>query len=248
MQESQAQIDEQDKAATRGNPSFVWREGQERRFRMVQSLVSFEGKRVLDVGCGVGKYTEAFQRLTPHVVGIEVELERAREARSLNLNVVQAVGEELPFESESFDVVFSHEVVEHVQDDRQMAVEMARVTRSGGRLVIFCPNRWYPFETHGHYWKGEYHFGNSPLINYLPDRWRNRLAPHVRAYTSRNLLDLFQGLAVKRIYHTQIYPGFDKIAARSPRLGCWLRRIIYFLERTPLRRLGLSHLLVLEKG
>ncbi|MEZ4658484.1 MAG: hypothetical protein R2911_13000 [Caldilineaceae bacterium] len=49
--------------------------------------------------------------------------------------------------------------------------------KPGGRGIIFAPNRFHPFETHGHYWRGQYHFGNTPLINYLPDPLRNRLAP-----------------------------------------------------------------------
>lgn len=239
---------ELEKTAARGNPSYIWGEGQERRFHMVEFQVDLKDKRILDVGCGVGVYAMAFRRHTPQVFGIEVELDRAREARSSGLDVVQAAGEALPFKKECFDVTFSHEVLEHVQDDQMMASEMVRTTRTGGRLVIFCPNRLYPFETHGHYWKGKYHFGNSPLINYLPDRLRDRLAPHVRAYTTRNLCGLFRGLPVKQLVLTQIFPGFDKFMSRSPRLGSLLRRIIHRLERTPLRRLGLSHLLVLEKG
>ena len=72
-----------DKAAERGNPSFVWREGQERRFEMVQAWADLENKPVLDVGCGMGMYTAAFGRHTSHAVGIEVEFDRAQEAQRL---------------------------------------------------------------------------------------------------------------------------------------------------------------------
>jgi len=236
-----------DKAAIRGNPSFVWRAGQERRLAMIREWAPLEGKRVLDVGSGMGVYLSAFGRYTPHAIGVEVELERAQEARAGNMTVVQAVGELLPFEANTFDLVFSHEVIEHVQDDGRAIAEMVRVTAPGGRIAIFCPNRWYPFETHGHYWRGEYHFGNTPLINYLPNPLRDRLAPHVRAYSGRQLHALTSHLAVRPVYHTQVYPGYDNIVAHRPRLGRWLRRLTYFLERTPLRLLGISHLLVLEK-
>src|SRR5690606_30971772 len=87
--------------------------------------------------------------------------------------------EELPYPDDAFDLVLSHEVLEHVADDGLAAREIARVLRPGGRAIIFAPNRLYPFETHGHYWQGTYHFGNTPLINYLPDALRDRLAPHV---------------------------------------------------------------------
>ena len=124
---------------------------------------------------------------------------------------------------------------------------MVRVLKPGGRAIIFCPNRWYPFETHGHYWRGVYHFGNTPLINYLPGKYRNKLAPHVRAYTSANLQQLIANLPVIIITHTQIYPGYDNIVARNPTLGRLLRQVTYTFEKTPLRKFGLSHLLVLEK-
>ncbi len=237
-----------DKAATRGHPSYVWRAGQERRFQMARRWTGLQGQRVLDVGCGVGMYTEAFLRHTPHVFGVEIERERALEARERAAGVVEASAGRLPFRDAAFDVVFSHEVLEHVDDDRSCVEEMVRVARPGGRLLIFVPNRLYPFETHGVFWRGRYHFGNAPLVNWLPTPLRDRLAPHVRAYTSRGLRRLFEALPTRVVHHTQIYPGYDKIVARAPALGALLRRATYALERTLLRAFGLSHFLVVEKS
>jgi SAM-dependent methyltransferase len=216
---------------------------------MVQRWVPLEGRRLLDVGCGLGMYTEALCRYTPHVYGVEIELERAREAWSQGRvrGVVVAPGEALPFLDQSFDVVFNHEVLEHVDDDAQMVAEMVRICRVGGRVVTFCPNRWYPAETHGCYWRGRYSFGNKPLINYLPDPLRSRLAPHVRAYTGRGLRRLFRDQPVRVVHHARIYAGYDNIVARRPRLGHLVRRVSYALERTPLQVLGLSHFLVVER-
>lgn len=236
-----------DKAATRGHPSYVWRAGQERRFRMALRWAELAGRRVLDVGCGVGMYTAAFLRETPHVFGVEIELERALQARGRAAGVAQAPGERLPFPDCSFDVLFSHEVLEHVSDDRACVSEMARVTRPGGRIVVFVPNRLYPFETHGIFWRGRYHFGNAPLVNWLPTPLRNRLAPHVRAYTAAGLRRLFAGLPVRVVHHTQIFPGYDNIVARAPGVGRAVRGFTYALEHTPLRAVGLSHFMVLER-
>jgi SAM-dependent methyltransferase len=205
-----------------------------------------KGGRVLDVGCGVGIYMRALRQFTPHIFGVEIEGERAREALTFG-GIAQSPGEALPFADQTIDVLLSHEVIEHVADDRASLVEMVRVLNVGGRLLLFCPNRLYFFETHGHYWRGRYYFGNTPFINYLPDGLRNRLAPHVRAYTSRDLRALFQGLPVCIILHTQIYPGYDNLLARRPALGRLLRWGTWRLEQTPLRALGLSHFLVAEK-
>ena len=236
-----------DKRAACGEPSYVWRAGQERRNRMVRQWATLPGRRVLDVGCGIGMYTAAFLRETPHVFGVEIERERALEARERAAGVVQSPGERLPFADAAFDVVFSHEVLEHVADDRACAAEMVRVVRPGGRIVVFVPNRLYPFETHGIFWRGRYRFGNAPLVNWLPDRLRNRLAPHVRAYTAGGLRRLFAGLPVRIVHHTRIFPGYDNVVARAPVLGRAVRAITYALEHTPLRTFGLSHLLVVER-
>ncbi len=236
-------------SAERGLPSLVWRAGQERRLAMIREVAGdrLEGGRVLDVGCGVGVYMRALGHFTPGVFGVEIEGERAREA-STSGRVAQSPGEALPFADEAFDLVLSHEVIEHVADDRATLAEMVRVLRTGGRLVLFCPNRLYPFETHGHFRRGQYRFGNTPFINYLPNRLRNRLAPHVRAYMAHNVRALFVGLPVRIVVHTQIYPGYDNILARHPTLGRLLRWGTYRLERTPLRAFGLSHFLVAEKA
>jgi hypothetical protein len=69
----------------------------------------------------------------------------------------------------------------------------------------------------------------------------------VRAYTRRDLRRLLAGLPGSIVHHTQIYPGFDNVVAGRPRLGRWLRRITYALERTPLRGFGLSHFLVVVR-
>ncbi len=243
-----------ERAALRGNPSFVWRAGQDRRLAMILQWAqpNATGKlgRVLVDGCGVGSYVKVLQPSADQVYGIDIEPEHLTRAvaNAPQAHLQIAAGEQLPYPDNFFDLVLSHEVLEHVQDDHLAAAEMARVLKPGGRAVIFAPNRLYPFETHGHYWRGVYHFGNTPLINYLPDPLRNQLAPHVRTYTAAGLRNLFIGQPVRIVHHTQIFPGYDNIVYRRPALGKWLRRITYALEHSPLTALGLSHLLVVEKA
>lgn len=243
MNETQLQ-----KAALRGEPSHVWRAGQERRLNMIREAA---GERrfgaVLVDGCGLGMYLGHLAGEARQAVGLDIELERTFDAHQLAEQVVCGVGEHLPFPENSFDLLLSHEVLEHVQDDGLAIAEMVRVIRPGGRIALFCPNRGYPFETHGMYWKDQYHFGNIPLINYLPRRWRDRLAPHVEIYTRRDLEKLFAGLPVRFVERTIIFGAYDNIIARAPALGKALRGFLQFLERTPLRILGLSHFWVVEK-
>ncbi len=241
------------RAAVRGNPSFVWRAGQDRRLQMIVHWAPSTAKSTLGAvlvnGCGVGMYVKALQPYSEQLYGLDIEAEHLRRAATTvpDAHLQLAACEALPYPANFFDLVLSHEVIEHVTDDHASAAEMVRVLKPGGRAIIFAPNRLYPFETHGHYWQGEYHFGNTPLINYLPDFIRNELAPHVRAYTARGLRNLFIGQPVRVIHHTQIYPGYDNLVHRRPALGKWLRRITYALESSPLTSFGISHLLVVEK-
>lgn len=238
-----------DLAALRGEPSYVWREGQERRLKMIARYGSLTADScVLIAGCGVGMYASQIRRrFTLNVEAFDIEADRVQTAREDTPHALVAAAEYIPYPAEHFDLILSHEVLEHVNDDRAAVREMVRVLKPGGRLVIFVPNRWYPFETHGHYWRGDYHFGNTPLINYLPDVWRNRLAPHVRAYTRHGLRALFDGEPVQQVHYARIYGGYDNLIVR---LGPSMRRVrdwLYRLESTPLDTWGLSHLLVMAK-
>lgn len=237
-----------DRAAERGVPSLVWRAGQERRLHMIAQWTRLQDARVLIAGVGVGTYAAQIRhRYTTDVEAFDIEAERVLEARVETPHSLIAAAEALPYSDNLFDTILSHEVLEHVQDDRKSIQEMVRVLKPGGRVIIFVPNRWYPFETHGHYWKGVYHFGNTPLINYLPDVFRNRLAPHVRAYTAHGLRGLFDGCPVKLVSHQRIYGGYDNIIARLGTTGKVIRDTLYRIEGTPLDLFGLSHLLIMEK-
>ena len=237
-----------DKAAQRGEPSHVWRAGQMRRFDMlcVAAGERLQGNVLVD-GCGIGTYLSKLVPVSGLAVGLDIEFPRVQESREYTPNVFCAAGEYTPLATDSFDLVFSHEVLEHVQDDQKAINEMVRVLKPGGRIVLFCPNRGYPFETHGHYWKGKYHFGNTPLINWLPRRLRDRLAPHVEVYTRRDLAKLFEGLPVKFVERRTIFGAYDNIIERRPRFGKFLRSALQALEKTPFQRLGLSHFWVVEK-
>jgi SAM-dependent methyltransferase len=202
---------------------------------------------IFEDGCGLGSYMLRLQNTENVTVGLDVEFERTLEARQKNERILCGVGEYLPFPTGSFDLILSNEVIEHVQSDKKAVSEMVRTLKPGGRIVLFCPNRGYGFETHGIFWRGQYHFGNIPLVNYLPRRWRDRLAPHVNVYTRRDLQKLFTGQPVKIISKRTIFGAYDNIIRRRPALGKALRSFLQFLERTPLQVLGLSHFWVIEK-
>jgi ubiquinone/menaquinone biosynthesis C-methylase UbiE len=237
------------RAITLGHPSYVWRAGQERRLNLIRRYAPLAGRAVLDIGCGLGTYVRRLREFTPRAYGVDVDAPRVREgARRGTPNLLVAAAERLPCRDDTFDLVILNEVIEHVGDDAAVLREALRVLRPGGHLAIFAPNRLYPFETHGVYLGRRYVFGNIPLVNYLPGPLRRRLVPHARAYLARDIRRITRAPDAITVVHTYVYPGFDNIAARAPRLAAVLRRVMEAAERTPLRVFGLSHFVVLRKN
>jgi SAM-dependent methyltransferase len=236
-----------DKRAELGHASQVWTRGLERRLQLLRSYVELEGKRILDVGCGVGAFVRRLRDFSDAVCGVDIDAEGVREGGRALPDLALAVGERLPFRDGVFDVVLLHEVLEHVDDDVATLREARRVLAPNGRVVVFCPNRLYPFETHGVFVGKRYIFGNMPLVNYLPDPLRERLVPHARAYTKAALRRVYRRAGLRPLVHTYVFPGFDHIGARRRWAGRALRYILYPLERSPLRIFGLSHFVVLSR-
>jgi hypothetical protein len=122
------------------------------------------------------------------------------------------------------------------------------VLAPGGHVVIYAPNRLYPFETHGFYFAGKYYGPcNLPILaNWVPDFVRGYFAPHVRIYTQGQVLELFDGLNVEFVVKSHIFPGCDNWAERG--LGGRLfRDVMHLVEHSPLRCMGISHFIVARK-
>ena len=100
------------------------------------------GERVLDLGCGAGRFVAALQHAGADPVGVEIApaaLERAaRTAPGADLRLVEPDGS-LPLEHGSVDLVWCSEVLEHVADTEHLLQEVRRVLRSGGRLLATVP-------------------------------------------------------------------------------------------------------------
>ena len=100
------------------------------------------GERVLDLGCGAGRFVAALRGSGADPVGVELAeaaLERARRtAPGADLRLVEPDGS-LPLEHASVDLVWCSEVLEHVADTAQLLLEARRVLRPGGRLLATVP-------------------------------------------------------------------------------------------------------------
>jgi SAM-dependent methyltransferase len=100
------------------------------------------GERVLDLGSGAGRFVAALRDAGADPVGVEIAeaaLERARgNAPGADLRLLEPDGS-LPLEHASVDLVWCSEVLEHVADTEHLLLEIRRVLRPSGRVLITVP-------------------------------------------------------------------------------------------------------------
>ncbi len=99
---------------------------------------------ILDVGCGANlTYDIALAAEQKTVWGVDFTLNFLRMApRHPRLTLAQANAAALPFRSETFDAAICSETVEHIEDDRAVVAEIARVLKPDGLLFFTVPNLW----------------------------------------------------------------------------------------------------------
>lgn len=146
---------------------------------------------LLDVGCGPGTVTvDLAERLTQgSVVGVDASDDVLESARGLadahgtkNISFEHANAYELPFEDDTFDVVFAHQLLQHLSDPVAALREMKRVARPGGFVAVrdadYEAMTWFPESPELTEWNMLYH-EVTHTYGFEPDAGR-RLASWVR--------------------------------------------------------------------
>ncbi|WP_422925344.1 class I SAM-dependent methyltransferase [Singulisphaera sp. PoT] len=105
---------------------------------LVSTLEPLRGKRILDLGCGKGRFASRLAEGGAEVVGIDLSAGMLEEAEGLNR--VRCSASRLPFASASFDAVVAVEVFEHLEAIDPALSEARRVLRDGGILAIVDKN------------------------------------------------------------------------------------------------------------
>ncbi len=121
------------------------------KLRYLPRVVDFDayaGRRVLEVGCGIGTDLVRFARGGAQVTGVDLSETAVRLARSNfalhgldDADLLIGDGQSLPFLDSSFDVVYAHGVLQYTEDANAMIAECHRVLRPGGDGIFMVYNR-----------------------------------------------------------------------------------------------------------
>jgi ubiquinone/menaquinone biosynthesis C-methylase UbiE len=125
-----------------------------------------EGRRALEVGCGTGLILQRVAAVAAQAKGIDISPGMLAKARERGLDVCEGLATKLPFDDESFDLVYSFKVLAHVPEIREALAEMARVCAPGGVVLA--------------------EFYNPHSVRYLAKRWRARARSRRRAPRPRS--------------------------------------------------------------
>lgn len=130
---AQTQLDRPGEGRTESRETFAAKTGWQPS--------DLEGKTVLDVGCGMGRFAEVASSWGANVLG--VDLSAAVDAAQGNLGgrpnaaFIQADVFDLPLREEAFDLIYSIGVLHHTPDTRKAFLRLPRLLKPGGRIVIW---------------------------------------------------------------------------------------------------------------
>lgn len=201
------------------------------KFKKIDSNTMF-----LDVGCGVGSLILSFKRAEANSVGIDTDLYALQIVRkrlneynfAKSAHLALSVGEELPFKNNTFDIVTTITVLEHVKDPKKAISECLRVLKPTGILYIFVPN-------YMSFWEGHYKLLWLPLFPkplakvYLKLRSRNPVfLDSINYITPKYLLNILDELKVSNVHNLSIERFFWKI--NNPKKICNIESLIHLIS------------------
>ena len=189
--------------------------------------------KILDIGCGEGKIWQLFPG--HNVTGLDISEKNLKKAKKY-LKPVLGKAEELPFMSESFDLVIASEILEHLFRPEQALQEINRVLRQKGKAIITFPNTAsLSFRISLLIW------GRNPTLNY-PDN-----SEHIRFFDLESIKKLLYNntkLTIKKIR------GGGFLSFSKVNFGVYIPipRIIRVVGGDLFPKLARGYIIILEKN
>lgn len=119
--------------------------------KVIKLLSNYKNSKILDFGCGEGwLINEIGKRIdnSNHFFGVDVSsvgIQKCISKKIDNSQFIKYDGNKIPFQDNYFDVVLSSFVFEHLSNPELAFNEIGRVVKSGGCIIIMCPNFGSPF-------------------------------------------------------------------------------------------------------
>ena len=110
---------------------------QKEKYELVVNQLR-EGGKILDLGCGTGMFLPELLKRGELVVGVDVspEMLKIAQRRGEGANLILADADHLPFTDGCFDAVVSVTLLQNMPDPAATTKEIARVTKSGGKVIL----------------------------------------------------------------------------------------------------------------
>ncbi|MFH0876013.1 MAG: class I SAM-dependent methyltransferase [archaeon] len=129
------------------NEDYRWQFGAKNPLRIYEREIlikSISGKKVLDIGGGVGRLANELQSSGHDVTVLEYDSELLKKGKEnfQDIRFMQGSVYEIPFKDDTFDEVIMEQVLEHLQDHNEAVKECLRVLKKGGTLTISTPNKY----------------------------------------------------------------------------------------------------------
>lgn len=126
----------------RDNPYFRLIEEIELR-GILENIDCIEDKRILDAGCGTGRFINRLSNKNCSIVGIDYSFQMSKQAKKkTGKNIVNGTIDKLPFKNEIFDAIFCFKVLPHVHNFLEALKEFYRVLKPGGVLIVEIYNKF----------------------------------------------------------------------------------------------------------
>lgn len=108
--------------------------------------IHLKGKKLLDVGCGRGGYSQKFLEEGAYLTALDITLRYFQNVKGVRFVLGDAV--KMPFKDGSFDIVFCSSLIEHIKTPGSMIKEIKRVLVYGGICYLSFPPFWSPVGSH----------------------------------------------------------------------------------------------------